>query len=97
MTVKLQFFLVLVCYKNYGWLICPYRFKRKNGWHVHQGLIIGATISQYTLYSAMFCLLHSNISEEQCEKHLCNPSSHYGKYGEYAHEKCAPYLDTLKP
>jgi len=28
---------------------------------------------------------------------LCNPSSHYRKYGEYAHETCAPYLDTWKP
>jgi len=49
-----------------------------------QGLIIGTPISQYTSYSAMFCPLHSNISKEQHEKHLCNPSSHYRKYGEYA-------------
>ena len=43
-----------------------------------QGLIVGAPISQYASYSAMFCLLHSNIGKEQHEKHLCNPSSHYG-------------------
>jgi len=72
-----------------------------------QRLIIGKPISQYTLYSAMFCPLHSNIGKEQHEKYLCNPSSHYGKYKEYAREmcpitentenilvKCAPYLDT---
>jgi len=58
-----------------------------------QRLIIGNPISQYTSYSAMFCLLHSNIGKEQHEKHLCNPSSHYGKYREYTHEMCAPYLD----
>jgi len=28
----------------------------------------------------MFSPLYSNISKEQHEKHLCNPSSHYGKY-----------------
>ena len=31
----------------------------------------------------MFCPLYSNIGKEQHEKHLCNPSSHYGKYREY--------------
>ena len=29
-----------------------------------------------TSYSAMFCLLHSNIGKEQHEKYLCNLSSH---------------------
>jgi len=28
------------------------------------------------------------------KKHLCNPPSHYGKYGEYTRETCALYLDT---
>ena len=55
---------------------------------------IGTPISQYALYSAMLCLLHSNISKEQHEEHLCNPSSHYGKYREYAYEMRAPFLDT---
>jgi len=27
-----------------------------------------------------------NISKEQHKKYLCNPSSHYGKYGEYTRE-----------
>jgi len=58
-----------------------------------QRLIIGKPISQYASYSAMFCPLHSNIGKEQHEKHLCNPFSHYGKYGEYARETHAPYLD----
>ena len=49
-----------------------------------QRLIIGKPISQYASYSVMFCPLHSNIGKEQHEKHLCNPSSHYGKYGEYS-------------
>ena len=60
-------------------------------------LIIGKPISQYASYSAMFCPLHSNIGKEQHEKHLTNPSIHYGEYGEYTRETCAPYLDTLKP
>ena len=59
-----------------------------------QGLIIGTPISQYTSNSVMFCPLHSNISKEQHENHLCNPCSHYRKYGEYARETRAPYLDT---
>jgi len=59
-----------------------------------QELIIGTPISQYTSYPAMFCPLHSNISKEQHERHLCNQSSHCRKYGEYAPETCAPYLDT---
>ena len=45
---------------------------------VPQRLIIGKPISQYASYSAMFCPLLSNISKEQHEKHLCNPSCHYG-------------------
>ena len=44
-----------------------------------QRLIIGKPISQYASYSAMFCPLHSSIGKEQHEKHLCNPSSHYGE------------------
>jgi len=64
------------------------------GKHKLQGLIIGTPISQYASYSAMFCPLHSNISKEQYELHLCNPSSHYGKYGEYTCEMRAPYLDN---
>jgi len=71
---------------DFGWLICAYHFKRQDGWRAPQELIIGMPISQYTSYSAMFCPLHSNISEEQHEKYLCNPSSHNGKYGEYACE-----------
>ena len=59
-----------------------------------QRLIIGKPISQYTAYSAMICPLHSNIGKEQHEKHLCNLSSHYGKYGEDTREMRAPYLDT---
>ena len=96
---------MLVCllfwkYNNFGWLICAYIcFKRKNGWHVPQGLIIRAPISHYSLCSAMFCPLHSNKSKDkvQYEKHLCNPSSHYRKYKEYARETCTPYLDRWKP
>ena len=79
---------------RYGWLIGAYNM---NGWCVSQGLIIGLPISQYTSYSAMFCLLHSNISKEQHGKHLCSSSNHYRKYGKYTHETWAPYLDTWKP
>ena len=35
-----------------------------------QWLIIGKPISQYALYAAMICPLHSSISIEQYEKHL---------------------------
>ena len=59
-----------------------------------QRLIIGIPISQYASYSDMFCPLYSNISKEQHEKHLCNPYSYYGKYGEYTRETHTPYLDT---
>jgi len=58
---------------------------------VPRRLIIGKSISQYATYSAIFCLLHSNIGEEQHEKHLCKPSSHYGNYGEHIRETRAPY------
>jgi len=57
-----------------------------------QRLIIGKPISQYASYSAMFCPLHSNISKEQHEKHLCNPSSHY----ENILVKCAPHISICK-
>jgi len=52
-----------------------------------QILIIGKASTLRTQLR-MFCLLHSNISKEQHKKHLCNPSSHCGKYGEYTHETC---------
>ena len=64
---------------------------KKNGWHTSQGLTIGKPISQYASYSAMFCPLHSNISKEQHEKHLCYPSSHYEKYRRFTSETRAPY------
>ena len=72
---------------------------RRYGFHAretHAAKInyIGKPISQYTLYSAMFCLLHSNIGKGYHEKHLCNPSSLYGKYGEYTREKRTQYLNT---
>jgi len=57
-----------------------------------QRLIIGRPISQYASYSAMFCPLHSSIGKQQHENHLCNPSSHCGKYREYTREMSAPYL-----
>jgi len=67
----------------------PSSHNRKYGEYAHEMhapkinycIDTGKPISQYTSYSAMFCPLHSNISKEQHEKHLCNPSSHYGKYG----------------
>ena len=62
--------------------------------HTNSHCLIGKPISQYASYSAMFCLLHSNIGKEQHEKHLCNPSSHYGKYREYTREMRTPYLNT---
>jgi len=55
---------------------------------VPRRLIIGKSISQHASYSAMFC---PNISKEQHEKH-CNPSSHYGKYGESTREMCTLYI-----
>jgi len=61
--------------------------KRKNGWCTPQRLIIGTPISQNASYLAI------NISKEQHEKHCCNQSSHYGKYGEFTCEMRAPYLD----
>jgi len=43
-----------------------------------QGLVIGKPIT---------------ISKEQHEDHLCNPSSHYGKYRRFTCETHVPYLD----
>jgi len=60
---------------------------------MHQRLIIGKPRSQYASYSAMVCPLYNNMSKEQHEKHLCNPSSHYRKYGEYSRETRASYLN----
>ena len=54
-----------------------------------QGLIIVTPTSQYTSYSAMFRPLHSNVSKERHEKHVCNSSSHYRKYRKFTHETCA--------
>jgi len=70
---------------------------KKDGECVPQCLIIGNPISQYTLYAAMFCLLHCSVSIEQHKKHLCNPFSHYRKYGRFTCDVCAPYLNAWKP
>ena len=57
-----------------------------------QGLIIGLPQAS-TLCTQLFSVRYKAIfiSKEQYEKHLCNPSSHYG---EYTRETRAPYLDT---
>ena len=34
----------------------------------------------------MFNLLHSVTNQELFEMHLCNQSSHYGKYGQFRYE-----------
>ena len=64
-----------------------------------QRLITGKCISQCASYSAMFCPLYSNISKEQYEKHLCNPSNLYGKYGEYTCETrpISRYVKAITP
>jgi len=59
-----------------------------------QGLIIGAHISQYASYSAMFCPLYSNISKEQ---HKSIFAIHPAITENAARETRAPYLDMLKP
>ena len=61
------------------------------------GLISGALISQYALYSALLCSLNSSISKEQHEKYPCNPSSHNRKYRECTCEIHAPNWKTHKP
>jgi len=61
-----------------------------------QRLIMGKPISQYALYSAMFCPLYSNISKEQHEKHLCNPSSHT-ENTENIPVKCVPHIFIREP
>ena len=58
-------------------------------------LTIGNPISQYTLYAAIFCLLHSSISKEQHKKHLCYPSSHNRKYGRFTRKAHAPYKASI--
>ena len=72
---------------NFGWFIHAYGNKE---WWGHASLIIN------THKPVCFVLspLHSNISKELHEKHLSNPSSHYGKYKKYAREMHAPYPDA---
>ena len=39
-------------------------------------------ISESEVYISLLCqLLHSSTNQELFEKHLCNKSSHYEKYG----------------
>ena len=44
-----------------------YCFARKNSWRIPQELIIGALISQFASYLALFHSLHSSINKEQHE------------------------------
>ena len=50
--------------------------------------------SPYASNAAMFCPLHSIISIEQHKKYLCNPSSHYRKYGRFTCDMHPPYFDA---
>ena len=74
-------------------MIHAHRFKRKT---LAKGLIVGTKLVCFML-RYMFCPLHSSTSKKQHEKHLCNLSSHYGKYGNLTHEMCVPHLNTWKP
>jgi len=44
----------------------------------------------------MFILLHSSKSQELFEKHLCNKSSHYEKYGQFLVMQRKPSCATTK-
>ena len=68
--------------QNKGWQVSALM---ANYWKAHK--------PEYTSFAAMICPLHNSISKEQCEKHLCNPSSHNGKYRRFIHKVHAPYLD----
>ena len=61
-------------------------------WQAHTS--IGKPISQYALYSAMFCPLHSTISIEHEKAPLQSTSSHYRTHGRFTREAHAPYLDA---
>ena len=56
---------------------CEMRAPKINCWKTHK--------------PSMFCPLYSSISKEQHEKHLCNPSNHYGEY-ENSLVKCVPHI-----
>ena len=62
--INFSLYLLVYFFENiiisYGQLIRTYHFK--SGWRAPRGLIIGILISQYALYSAMYCPLHSNTS-----------------------------------
>jgi len=44
----------------------------------------------------MFYLLHSSTNQELFEKHLCNKSSHYEKYGRFLVTQRKPSHATTK-
>jgi len=46
--------------------------------------------------SAMFDSLHSSTNQEVFEKHLCNESSHYEKYGQFLFTQRKPWHATTK-
>ena len=54
----------------------------------------------YTSLSAMFNPLHSSTNQELFEKHLCNQSSHYEKYGRFLFQReaimCYCQIDTFR-
>ena len=84
---KLHFFslyLFVYLFENiiFSWFICAYCFKRKNGWRASRINYWNTHKPVRLVLSYVLCSMHSNISKEQHEKHLCNPSSYCGKYRE---------------
>ena len=81
LTVKLQISLILVCllfwkHNNYGWLIRAHHFKRKKGYCVPKRLIIGTFISQWALYSAIFCPLLGSANRKMNLREIISLDAH---------------------
>ena len=99
LTLNYSFFLVLIFVLFLITSACHFKKQNDhdNSFLMHAQLLISRktnrqSIRQYTSYSSVLSPLHCVINGEQHEKHLCNQSSHYGKYGIFNHQStCSSY------
>jgi len=99
-TIFLYLFVTFLKQIKFSWLICAYHFTRNNGWHMPQGFNYWNTHKPVRSILNHVLSITQQYKEEQHEKHLSNPSSHYGKYEKYGCEMCSPrinYWNTYKP
>ena len=67
--------------------VCFFEITIINSWHIPNKLLLenllASTLRSFSAYYAV---------REQREKHLCNQTSHYGKYGMHTRQKRTPQL-----